>query len=415
MNLSEDDPMQLYQKFNESFNKIARPEENGQFQQYNHQVNFRETGSPYDAPHTSQNLYPKNDYQNGTQSTPSPGLPAATHAPPQPLGQPSPLGHQPSPLPAMNPRQDWYGHAGFPLGTEMEPQGYLQNSYGGGFPNYGGIPATNDYQQSYTLQDPLYGMFNGFGGAPRPTPAASLGTEQLPQAPTNYLNLNGQPILGDALTSLRTQEANTMEEGIPNTLGAGFAPIAMKRKPEDFKVEPGDQQPSSSTTSGRGRPRTKKTKKSGSAEDAMDDSGDLDDDKERKENERRYTNNQRERIRIRDNNEALKELGRICSTHLKSDKPMTKLGIMNHAVELIVSLEQQVRERNLNPKVVCLKRREEQSAGESWTPPAGMMRGASGAGMSPGMQNSYSPSQSPALAGFMPNDVGMLQSPGHFQ
>ena len=28
--MAEDDPMQLYQKFTESFNKIARPEENGE-------------------------------------------------------------------------------------------------------------------------------------------------------------------------------------------------------------------------------------------------------------------------------------------------------------------------------------------------------------------------------------------------
>ena len=76
-------------------------------------------------------------------------------------------------------------------------------------------------------------------------------------------------------------------------------------------------------------------------------------------------------MRIRDINEALKELGRICSTHLKSDKPMTKLGIMNNAVDVIMTLEQQVRERNLNPKVACLKRREEGSASEGWTPPPG--------------------------------------------
>lgn len=49
------------------------------------------------------------------------------------------------------------------------------------------------------------------------------------------------------------------------------------------------------------------------------------------------------RIRIRDINEALKELGRMCSTHLKSDKPQTKLGILNMAVEVIMTLEQQVR------------------------------------------------------------------------
>ncbi len=49
------------------------------------------------------------------------------------------------------------------------------------------------------------------------------------------------------------------------------------------------------------------------------------------------------RIRIRDINEALKELGRMCMSHLKSDKPQTKLGILNMAVEVIMNLEQQVR------------------------------------------------------------------------
>jgi len=49
------------------------------------------------------------------------------------------------------------------------------------------------------------------------------------------------------------------------------------------------------------------------------------------------------RIRIRDINEALKELGRMCMTHLKTDKPQTKLGILNMAVEVIMNLEQQVR------------------------------------------------------------------------
>lgn len=102
-------------------------------------------------------------------------------------------------------------------------------------------------------------------------------------------------------------------------------------------------------------------------------SGDDDDEdmdphtKDRKEKERRQANNARERyfiiletncpclwlrlfliifdsrIRIRDINEALKELGRMCMSHLKSDKPQTKLGILNMAVEVIMTLEQQVR------------------------------------------------------------------------
>lgn len=33
----------------------------------------------------------------------------------------------------------------------------------------------------------------------------------------------------------------------------------------------------------------------------------------------------------------------MCMTHLKSDKPQTKLGILNMAVDVIMSLEQQVR------------------------------------------------------------------------
>lgn len=76
--------------------------------------------------------------------------------------------------------------------------------------------------------------------------------------------------------------------------------------------------------------------------------------------ERRSANNARERVRIRDINEALKELGRMCMTHMKQDKPQTKLGILNMAVDVIMTLEQQVRERNLNPKAACLKRREEE-------------------------------------------------------
>ncbi|XP_058393779.1 transcription factor E2-alpha isoform X2 [Diceros bicornis minor] len=82
--------------------------------------------------------------------------------------------------------------------------------------------------------------------------------------------------------------------------------------------------------------------------------------KAEREKERRVANNARERLRVRDINEAFKELGRMCQLHLNSEKPQTKLLILHQAVSVILTLEQQVRERNLNPKAACLKRREEE-------------------------------------------------------
>ncbi|XP_023263804.1 transcription factor E2-alpha-like isoform X9 [Seriola lalandi dorsalis] len=101
--------------------------------------------------------------------------------------------------------------------------------------------------------------------------------------------------------------------------------------------------------------------------DQKDDSVDNEDDEDvppevkmERERERRVANNARERLRVRDINEAFKELGRMCQLHLSHDKPQTKLLILHQAVNVILNLEQQVRERNLNPKAACLKRREEE-------------------------------------------------------
>jgi len=126
----------------------------------------------------------------------------------------------------------------------------------------------------------------------------------------------------------------------------------------------GSNNSSASTTSSTSSVAAKGAKRSRRQQGSDDEDGanDNPDNKLQRERERRMANNARERIRIRDINEALKELGRMCMQHLKSDKPQTKLGILNMAVEVIMQLEQQVRERNLNPKAACLKRREEEKA-----------------------------------------------------
>ncbi|XP_041930095.1 transcription factor 4 [Alosa sapidissima] len=104
-----------------------------------------------------------------------------------------------------------------------------------------------------------------------------------------------------------------------------------------------------------------KTPRGGTRTSSINEDEDLPpEQKAERERERRMANNARERLRVRDINEAFKELGRMCQLHLKSEKPQTKLLILHQAVAVILNLEQQVRERNLNPKAACLKRREEE-------------------------------------------------------
>ncbi|XP_073401853.1 transcription factor E2-alpha isoform X5 [Dendrobates tinctorius] len=107
-------------------------------------------------------------------------------------------------------------------------------------------------------------------------------------------------------------------------------------------------------------------------------------EKDVRDRERRMSNNARERVRVRDINEAFKELGRMVQMHLKADKAQTKLIILQQAVQVIMGLEQQVRERNLNPKAACLKRREEEKV-SGVDPQMGLPGGL------PGLGDSHNP------------------------
>lgn len=75
-------------------------------------------------------------------------------------------------------------------------------------------------------------------------------------------------------------------------------------------------------------------------------------EKDLRDRERRMANNARERVRVRDINEAFRELGRMCQLHLKSDKAQTKLLILQQAVQVILGLEQQVRGRLRPPRSI---------------------------------------------------------------
>ncbi|XP_056273435.1 transcription factor 12-like [Pseudoliparis swirei] len=118
-----------------------------------------------------------------------------------------------------------------------------------------------------------------------------------------------------------------------------------------------------------------KTQGDHSGNNSIHEDGDEDlspEQKAERERERRMANNARERLRVRDINEAFKELGHMCQLHLKSEKPQTKLLVLHQAVSLILSMEQQVRERNLNPKAACLRKREEEKASAAMNDPQSM-------------------------------------------
>ncbi|XP_019389049.1 PREDICTED: transcription factor 12 isoform X11 [Crocodylus porosus] len=158
----------------------------------------------------------------------------------------------------------------------------------------------------------------------------------------------------------KTQESYRALSGGLQSQSVAIGPTEIKseRKEKDENIH---EPPSSDDMKSDDESSQKDIKVSSRGRTSTNEDEDLNpEQKIEREKERRMANNARERLRVRDINEAFKELGRMCQLHLKSEKPQTKLLILHQAVAVILSLEQQVRERNLNPKAACLKRREEE-------------------------------------------------------
>ncbi|XP_043845476.1 transcription factor E2-alpha isoform X3 [Dromiciops gliroides] len=165
----------------------------------------------------------------------------------------------------------------------------------------------------------------------------------------NHVSLPSQP--GSLPDLTRQQDAYS---GLTSGLGragasSGTSEIKREEKEDEENTSVADNSEEEKKEMKPSRTRTSSTDEALSLEE-----------KDLRDRERRMANNARERVRVRDINEAFKELGRMCQMHLKSDKAQTKLIILQQAVQVILGLEQQVRERNLNPKAACLKRREEE-------------------------------------------------------
>ncbi|KAF3834952.1 hypothetical protein F7725_027510 [Dissostichus mawsoni] len=145
------------------------------------------------------------------------------------------------------------------------------------------------------------------------------------------------------------------------SLPGGLARSTHSSSSSDIKREDKEDDDNSSADKSDDEKKEAKAARNRRSLDEEEDDEDLPPEvKIEREKERRVANNARERLRVRDINEAFKELGKMCQMHLSHDKPQTKLLILHQAVNVILNLEQQVRERNLNPKAACLKRREEE-------------------------------------------------------
>ncbi|XP_038936835.1 transcription factor 12 isoform X12 [Rattus norvegicus] len=209
---------------------------------------------------------------------------------------------------------------------------------------------------------PIGNLNSNYGGSSLVTnsrSASMVGTHR-----EDSVSLNGNhSVLSSTVaasnTELNHKTPESFRGGVQNQSGS-VVPTEIKTENKE-KDENLHEPPSSDDMKSDDESSQKDIKVSSRGRTSTNEDEDLNpEQKIEREKERRMANNARERLRVRDINEAFKELGRMCQLHLKSEKPQTKLLILHQAVAVILSLEQQVRERNLNPKAACLKRREEE-------------------------------------------------------
>lgn len=242
--MNEDDPLQLYQKFTESFNKITRNSEHNEF--------VAGTGSYHSEEQLSTDLHFAPEFHNQVKTDGGTFLPAAAGVGLQGPGGPVPV----LPGTVSEPRLDWYNSGSFPSTVVSDP--------GQQYSAYSNLPSY-DYEQPYH-------------------PAASA--QDMSFSSSKELdNLYGQPhsMLYSSLSSVPTVLESHSGAGSPAFSQQQFQVPVVENPCTPLHPSPLEEQPSSSSvtsalsaggvaTSGvsgvsgvgtpkgsRGRPRGKKT------------------------------------------------------------------------------------------------------------------------------------------------------------